>query len=149
LGIGIGLRLRGPATSPSQSTSVLAEDTAQEESTVYRVAAVDYLERTDAFLAAFRTDASLVGIDEEVANWAGDLLLTARLLMDSPAGDDPELRRLLEDLELVLAQISQVAASPGNDELNLIEQGLEEQGLLMRLRAALNGADEDLAQGAI
>ena len=88
-------------------------------------------------------------VDADVGDWAGELLTTARLMMDSPAGNDPQLRQLLEDLELVLAQINQYASQQSDDELDLIEDGLEEQDLMLRLRAALSDVGSDVVQGAI
>ena len=41
----------------------------------------------------------------EVPDWAGGMLVQTRLLMDTPAADDLEMKNLLEELELVLAQI--------------------------------------------
>ena len=41
---------------------------------------------------------------------ARSLLGTNRLLLDSPVATDPRMRQLLEDLELVLAQIAQLSA---------------------------------------
>ena len=43
--------------------------------------------------------------DQQFASRAGDLLTRTRLLMDSPAANDPAMRDLLEDLELVLMQV--------------------------------------------
>ncbi len=43
--------------------------------------------------------------DQQFAARAADLLTRTRLLIDSPAANDPAMRNLLEDLELVLAQV--------------------------------------------
>jgi hypothetical protein len=64
------------------------------------------------------------------------------MLLDSPASSDPELKTLLEDLELLLAQISllgedDVAGARGPEELQLIAQGIETQDVLPRIQAAL------------
>ncbi len=147
IGVGIGMRL-GPNgyTAPAAADSGVSAD---DEGIVYRVAAVDYFQRTDTFLSLFRSDAPLGLVDADVAEWAGELLTTARLMLDSPAGDVPNLRRLLEDLELVLAQINQYASQQSDDELDFIEQGLEEQDLMLRLRAALSDEGNEVVQGAI
>jgi hypothetical protein len=101
----------------------------------YRVAAARHLTRTESFLTMFRVDARADQLDEELGPWAKRLLTDTRLLLDSPAGGDPELRILLSDLELVLAQIVQLR---GGDpaEVEIIDEGLESSQLLFRLRAA-------------
>jgi hypothetical protein len=58
----------------------------------------------------------------------------ARLLLDSPAAEDPVYRALLEDLELVLIQIAQLSAETGDTEVELVTEGLQRRGLLPRLR---------------
>jgi len=102
----------------------------------YRVAAARHLNRTAEFLTMFRVDARSDRLDAtDLRTWARRLLTDTRLLIDSPAGDDPELRNLLGDLELVLAQIVQLRADDPN-EVEIIDEGLESSQLLFRLKAA-------------
>ena len=127
-----------------------AVDMAEPDGRVFQVAATEYLARTDAFLSLFRSEARLGTADLEVAGWARDLLAMARLMIDSPAAEDAMLRELLEDLELILVQIAQYTSSENSVELDLIEQGLEERAVLLRLQAALAAGDHAaIAQGAI
>jgi hypothetical protein len=62
-------------------------------------------------------------------------------MLDSPAGSDPHLQVLLQDLELVLAQITQLPTEPtGKTELDLINQGMTQRSVLARIRAATPAA---------
>lgn len=101
----------------------------------YRVAAARHLNRTEDFLTMFRVDARSDQLDVDLGTWAKRLLTDTRLLLDSPAGGDPELRMLFSDLELVLAQIVQLRAGDPN-EVEIIDEGLESSQLLFRLKAA-------------
>lgn len=150
VGIGIG-RVTVPQNGGGTSTvAAAAADVAEPDGLVFRVAATEYLARMDAFLSLFRSEARFGMADHEVAGWARELLTTARLMMDSPAAEDAMLRELLEDLELILVQIAQYTSSDSSAELDLIEQGLEDRAVLLRLQAALAIGDHaGLAQGAI
>ncbi len=150
VGIGIG-RVTVPQNGGVTSTvAAAAADMEEPDGFVFQVAATEYLARTDAFLSLFRSEARLGTADLEVADWARELLTTARLMMDSPAAEDAMLRELLEDLELILVQIAQYTSSESGAELDLIEQGLEERGVLLRLQAAVaRGDDAVVTQGAI
>jgi hypothetical protein len=77
-------------------------------------------------------------VDPQVTSWAGDLLGTTRLLLDSPGASDPRLRKLLGDLEMVLTQITQLDAEKGSrkDELQLIDQSLRSHDVMTRIRGA-------------
>ena len=69
---------------------------------------------------------------------------TTRLLLDSPAAaSDPRLKNLLEDLELVLAQLSQLPAEHGKTELNLIREALVQRDVVPRLRSAVVSISSD------
>jgi len=59
-------------------------------------------------------------------------------MLDSPAAQDARLKGLLEDLELVLAQISQLPSGGGGDreDVQSINQGLDQRSVLLRLRTA-------------
>jgi hypothetical protein len=78
------------------------------------------------------------GIDKQLSAWARDILSNTRLLLDSPAAADPERRRLLQDLELVLVQMVQRSPSAGaGEERSHIDRSLERTHVLPRLRSAL------------
>lgn len=104
---------------------------------LYRLASQQMLGQAEALLAQYRADRAAERIDPAIGRWARDVLSSTRLLLDSPASDDPEMGRLLEDLELVLAQIVQRTgrADPLEDEM--IERTIEDRDLMPRLRGAV------------
>jgi hypothetical protein len=66
------------------------------------------------------------------------VLSSTRLLIDSPAGRDPQMRTLFTDLELVLAQIVQLSGTPLQaSERELIDRAMRDRDLLPRLRSAV------------
>ena len=66
------------------------------------------------------------------------VLSSTRLLIDSPAGRDPQMRALFTDLELVLAQIVQLSGTPLQaSERELIDRAMRDRDLLPRLRSAV------------
>ena len=104
----------------------------------YQVTAVKHLSEAEALLTSFRTRSSTdQQMDAQLGSWARDLLNKTRLLLDSPVGNDPQRRPLLEDLELVLVQIVQL--SPGNtpQDRELIEKTLQQDQVMTRLRTAI------------
>lgn len=144
IGIGIG---RWTAHQPSAPGTPLASgaaaqpgDSARTE-LVYRMAATQYFSRAEAFLTGYRTDAQAVGgaHNARFASQARDLLMTTQLMLDSPAGNDARLRSLLEDLELVLAQISQLQpnGSRATHEADYITQSMDQSNVLPKLRSAI------------
>lgn len=101
----------------------------------YQLAAVAHLGQAEALLTTVRADARAGRVDTSVTAWARDLLSTTRLMMDSPAARDPQLRRLLQDLELVLAQITTLRQGDTTD-LDYIDRTLDRRSVLLRLRQA-------------
>ena len=117
-----------PEGTPDRASNVVPRS--------YRTAAARHLNRTETFLTMFRVDARSDQLnDVDIGTWSKRLLTDTRLLLDSPAGGDPELRMLLSDLELVLAQIVQLRVGDPN-EVEIIDEGLESSQLLFRLKAA-------------
>lgn len=102
----------------------------------YQLAAAAHLARAEALLTAFGASPADPARDVPLTRWAQDVLANTRLLMDSPAGRDPERRRLMEDLELVLVQLVQRpgGARATEDRLH-IERSLERTQVLPRLRS--------------
>jgi hypothetical protein len=131
-----------PATVASNpAPSPLAPDSTDDASRLYRLAATQTLTQAEALLTAYRASGiaardTLAG--KQLATWGRQVLGSTRLLIDSPAGSDPRLRSLLDDLELVLVQIIQISGAPLDPgERALIERALEERDLLPRIRNAV------------
>ena len=100
----------------------------------YRLAVVEHLAGTEAMLTSFRAAAKHGEVDAQITTWARNLLTTTRLLQAS-AAEDPTMKRLLDDLELVLVQIAQYkSANPHRaEELELIEHSIERRGVIGKL----------------
>jgi hypothetical protein len=136
IGIGLGRLTAPPPESPSQA-SIATEIVPRVSDLAYRVAATEHLSQSEAFLTLFRSSVRRGGNEQLASSTARQLLATNRLLLDSPAGDDNPIRLLLQDLELVLAQIAQLSNSPRSHDLDLITEDLEDSGVMSRLRTAV------------
>jgi hypothetical protein len=140
LGIVIGRFIR-PSTSGAPSTPAPFATNRAGVDIAYQIVAAQYLSRTEALLAGFRADARTgERLDPQFEPQARELLGSTRLLLDSPAGRNPRLRPLLEDLEVVLAQIVYLPASHDTTDVELINQGIDQRSVLTRLRTAMPAA---------
>jgi hypothetical protein len=139
VGIGIGLaigRSGQPGAGPGSAPLALAPGGGGTQlPAAFEMAAYDHLRHVETFLEVFETDARSRGLPE-TAETARGLLQNTRLLMDSPAGKDPRFLVLLDDVEVVLAQVASYGGSRDHTDLQLIEQSIEQRGLLTRLRGA-------------
>ena len=131
LGIGIG-RLTTTRELPPGAAPVASAPSGVNR-TAYGVAVSDHMTRAEVLLTSFRSQPDNV-LDPEIAIWARDLLSNTRLLLDSPAADDPRTALLLADLELIIAQIARLSA-PSSEENEIIQEGIEKTAVLSRLRA--------------
>ena len=103
----------------------------------YEVETSQYLGQTAALLVALPAEVKAGRADRQFTSRAADLLTRTRLLMDSPAANDPAMRNLLEDLELVLAQVVRLQNNGNRIELDLINRALEQRDVIPRLRTAV------------
>ncbi|MDQ2889557.1 MAG: hypothetical protein M3R65_03240 [Gemmatimonadota bacterium] len=94
-----------------------------------------YLTQTSALLASLPSDRSSQS-DTAIAARAADLLTQTHLLLDSRAGSDPTLHRLLEDLELVLAQVARLRGRGNASDLQFIRQALTVHDVIPRVHDA-------------
>jgi hypothetical protein len=148
LGFGLGrLSERGDKPSPSHS-AVAVESLPRASGVAYQVVTTEHLSQSEAFLTLFRASVPRGGSEQLASSTARQLLATNRLLLDSPAASDARTRLLLQDLELVLAEIAQLSPRPRSRDLDLIKEGLQQGGVLSRLRTAVpSGAS--ITQGAL
>lgn len=148
LGVIIGRMARVEPAPPSLSIEA-ADSIARAALEQYALA---HLRDAEAFLTSFRVDARTGRVDEELGEPARALLTTTRLLLDTPAGEDVPLHTVLGDLELVLTQIAQFQADRGraDEELELIDHGIEQRGVMLKLRAAIDADPVPMvAQGVL
>jgi len=104
----------------------------------YRDQTSRYLGQAAALLISLPAKDASAKADTKFSNEAADLLVTTRLLIDSPAANqDPKLRSLLEDLELVLVQIARLRGERNKGDLDLIHQAVEQGDVLSRLSSAV------------
>jgi hypothetical protein len=126
----------GPAVSDSAARADL-----------YRLAAVQTLGQAEALLTAYRAGGASPPRDastRQLGSWAREVLGSTRLLIDSPAGADAQLRPLLNDIELVLVQIVRLSGSPlDSADRALIDRALRDRDLLPRLRTAVPAGATD------
>jgi hypothetical protein len=126
-------RLRAPvANAPAPSES-------GDPARLYRLAAAQTLTQAEALLTSYRAaprrDAAEL---QQLGRWGREVLSGTRLLIDSPAGNDPRLRALFDDLEVVLVQIIQLSgAQLDTSEKALIDRALESKDILPRIRTAV------------
>jgi hypothetical protein len=143
IGIGIGRYLPTTSQTPAATASVAsnASTPAGETSAVadaYRDQTNHYLGQAAALLISLPARDATPRTDSTFASRASDLLVTTRLLIDSPAAaQDVKLRSLLEDLELVLVQIARLQTDKHNGDLDLIHQAVEQGDVLSRLNSAV------------
>jgi hypothetical protein len=136
VGIGIG-RLSAPVPGGAVAAADSAEQGRRVNPTAYRLAAEEHLAQSEAFLSLFRASLERPGDHRLASTTARQLLAGNRLLLDSPAARDADTRRLLEDLELVLAEIAQLSPGSPAQDLDLVRDGIERGDVLSRLRHAV------------
>ena len=154
-GVGLGHYWPGStdAPGPGGATTVATETNGNTAATetprwsqetaeaMYRYAARDYLRRTQTQLTRYRQASADVARDDAelpMTDWAGSLLLNTRMFLDSPLAEDKAMRKLLEDLEVVLARIVQSSddSSRKEDEAFILE-GMRRRDILDRLQENL------------
>ncbi len=148
IGVGIGRRSEPETPVTPDTVVVLGGNETNNATDLYQFAATQHLAQVEVFLTMFRLDASGGRPVEESGVAATDLLSTTRLYLDSPASENAQLRNLLEDIELVLAQIAQLTRDNA-EELTLIDESIEQNGVLLRLQSAVGADGRVGAQGAL
>ena len=98
-----------------------------------------HLAGSEAMITSFRSASRRDERDPMMAEWSQELLNTTRTLEASRVADDPVMKRLLDDLDLVISQIVQYATkgTTNPDELELIEQSINQRGVITKLRSTL------------
>ncbi|HEX6694074.1 MAG TPA: hypothetical protein VF035_05135 [Longimicrobiales bacterium] len=126
--------------SSSNAGTVVRDEATRTYDTMlpYRIVARRHFGRVQTLLVSLPADVR-EGHINDVAVRAADLLVNTRLLLDSPAAEDPDLRLLLGDLELILAQAATLSPTRSADDVEMIQNAVNQRDVLLRLRAATAG----------
>ena len=144
VGMAVGRRMERSTRTPDTPAPLAVagapravSDSAASTALSYRLVVLKHLAGSEAMITAFRSAARNGEIDAQIADWSKELLSTTRMLEASAATDDPTTKRLLEDLDLVLAQIKQYVTRGKNNpgDLDLIEQSIIKRGVITKLRS--------------
>jgi hypothetical protein len=108
-------------------------ETRERPNVATQVATSNHLSQVETFLTEFGTSPGTPDFTDQ----AKDLLGTTRMLLDSKRVVDARTRTLLEDLELILAQIATLNSKDRREELDFIADGLAQNQLRTRLRNAI------------
>jgi hypothetical protein len=140
IGFGFG-RFSAPASDPQLPAITVATDASVPEP--LRRTTSRYLDDAALLLASLPEESTS---DTAFTGQASTLLNRTRLLLDSPTtASNPQLRDLLEDLELVLAQVARLRSTTSAEELSFIASALNERDVVPRLRtvaAAMSSTDD-------
>lgn len=135
------VRTASGATAPATDRAALVPARVRPDdlgNQTYRVASDQHLSRAEALVAVVAATSTDALMDSLTAKWARDILTNTRLLLDSPAGEDPVRRKLLEDLETVLVQLVQRSGRTEEDRA-MLDRTLQRTQLLTRLRSGATG----------
>ena len=104
-----------------------------------RASTLDHLAQTEMFLTGVRADLSAgrIARDGEVTTKSLELLTRTRLLLDATEDRSPAVEQLLQDLELLLAEIAAMPSSGGRADRRLLEETMRQGDILPRIRTTL------------
>ena len=145
IGVAIGrhtMSSEGPARSAAvtqslSGASVVSADSARDAQT--RAVTVSHLVQTEVFLTEVRADLKTGRYDRQRGERSRYLLARTRLLMSRDAARAPTVERLLQDLELVLAEIAALPDSGRGRSIDvrLLDERLRTGTILPRIRTIL------------
>lgn len=132
-------RSESPAISAATDVGDRVATSAQQSarSTAYTLATVRHFTAVEALLTSFQASSHDARGDAQMAAWARALLSQTRLLLDSPAASDPTRRKLLQDLELVLVQMTLLSPSDTPIDRAMINGSVRNNDVITRLRTAV------------
>lgn len=128
------------STSVAPTTTMAAAAAAAEVSRVslpYNRTTEEVLGRSAVLFAALRSADSRNVNAQQMNDQATRLLTNVRLLLDSPAANDPQMQTLLLDLELTLAQVARMQPARGEAEVTLINDAVAQRDIVPRIRSAV------------
>lgn len=140
IGIAIGRRsITNDGTRPTRGVALNPPSVDSARDAQMRAVTWSHLVQAEAFLTEVRTDLKTGRRDPERGDRSRQLLARTRLIMANGAAPAPSVERLLQDLELVLAEIAALPDSGLRRSLDvrLLDERLSAGTVLPRIRTIL------------
>jgi hypothetical protein len=141
IGIGLGrMTIDTDASRPRLAnvpTTMTAPDDSARTAAHAEAATMEHLAQTEIFLTAVRADLKAGRTDADLAERSRELLARTRLLLGASTDRSPATEELLQDLELLLAEISALPTSRPSMDLRLLNETMRQGDILPRIRTTL------------
>lgn len=136
IGIAIGRRSMTNVVPRSAAPTAIATSAGTSRDAQLHAATLNHLVQAEIFLTEVRVDLTTGRRDPERGERSRHLLARTRLLLANDAADAPTVERLLQDLELVLAEIAALPDSDGRSSIDtrLLDERLRAGTVLPRIR---------------
>lgn len=141
-GVSLGRWSAGTRTAPvgvTVASLTPAADDSMRAVSHARASTVEHLAQTEVFLTTVRADLKAGRPDAERTARSRELLARTRLMLGAAGYRSPEERQLLEDIELLLAEISAMpsARSRPSMDTQLLDESMRDGNILPRLRTTM------------
>ena len=131
----------GRWSSPRSVTPPVAMRSATPDSSPVsghaRAVTMEHFAEAEVFLTSVRSELKAGLPDAERAERSRDLLVRTRVLLGASQHRSPEIARLLEDLELLLAEIAAMPSSNSSLDQTLLDESMRDGNVIPRIRATL------------
>jgi hypothetical protein len=137
IGVGIGrFSYRQPVGQLAVTAHVTSPSIGGSDSVRARYAAIEHLSDAEVFLTSVRADLRTGRSETGQGARSRELLSRTRILLGA-SNTTPEVRRLLEDLELLLAEISALPPQRSSMDQKILDESMREGNIIPRIRATL------------
>ncbi len=136
IGVAVG-RWTSVAAPVAPVAVQVASDDSLRSAAHTRAATFEHLGEAEIFLTTVRADVKSGRTDADRAARSRELLSRTRLLLGASENRSPAVEQLLEDLELLLAEISALPATRPSMDTKLLDESMRDGNILPRIRATL------------
>ena len=141
IGVGVGrlsitIDSDRPQVAAVPSATFTPDDSARTAAHA-QATTMQHLAQTEIFLTEVRADLKAGRTDAELAERSRELLARTRLLLGASTNRSPATEELLQDLELLLAEISALPKSRPSMDLRLLNETMRQGDILPRIRTTL------------
>jgi hypothetical protein len=134
LGVAVG-RWTSRTTTPAPVATAAADSSSSNGHA--RAVTMEHFAEAEVFLTSVRSELKAGVPDADRAERSRDLLVRTRVLLGASQQRTPEMARLLEDLELLLAEIAALPSSGSTLDQQILDESMRDGNVIPRIRATL------------